>query len=116
GAIGYASTENRMSTINENQHDLLKKITTQALRHGLKSVDGEGAFAVVSDVNTGEVLSAVRVTRRGKQLEVDSNSLFLNVTNSPWSTAKPFVVAQAIENAVVKPGTLMDCENGVYVA
>lgn len=105
---------NLVLTIDKNvqyivEKELLAAVTAARARNGL---------AVVMDPRTGEILaSAVAPAFNPNQGNI-TGSIWKNrsITDvfEPGSTFKPFVVGSALEEGVVKPTDIYDCENGSY--
>jgi len=79
----------------------------------------EAACAIVMNPQTGEVLAmASRPTYSPNDLaNVPSNAWrnqAINIVYEPGSTFKPFIVAWALQQGILKPGEVFDCENGEY--
>ncbi|MFN9942668.1 MAG: penicillin-binding transpeptidase domain-containing protein, partial [bacterium] len=78
------------------------------------------ADAVVVDVPRGEILA---IANRRAQNPNDSNGLRIDsFTNhaamdaiEPGSVFKPFVAAAALEEGLVQPETIIDCEGGAWL-
>lgn len=77
------------------------------------------AYAVVVDIPTGEILA---IANRPAQNSNDTSDIRMDsFTNhaaedaiEPGSVFKPFVAAAALEEAVVTPNTVIDCEGGAW--
>lgn len=88
-----------------------------ALYQTVRMFDASSASAVVADVKTGEILAlanypffnpnAFRTTPAAHRRHRAITDVF-----EPGSTMKPFVFAAAMDMGVLKPGDLIDCENG----
>ncbi len=96
----------------ELQYALESELETATRLHKAK-----GAVGVVLDAQTSEILALAHVPL------VDSNHAFKEnpedrrgraVTDAfePGSTLKPFVIAAALHERTIKPGTKIDCEGG----
>jgi cell division protein FtsI (penicillin-binding protein 3) len=77
------------------------------------------ATAVVLDVQTGEILALANrpVTNVNDRAKRDMRKLRnhgVADAHEPGSVVKPFVVALAIEDGIVRPDTLVDCEGGYW--
>ncbi len=97
----------------------LQFITQYYLDKEAQAADSESAFAIIMDPNTGAILAMADYP------EFDPNKyweypakLWRNraVTDDfePGSTMKPFVVAGALSEGLVKPDAVFNCYNGKY--
>jgi cell division protein FtsI (penicillin-binding protein 3) len=89
------------------------------LKEAVESKMAKGAMAIVMDPRTGEVLAMAQepgfnpnVFSRSN-LELKKNRA-INDSFDPGSTFKPFVVAAALEEGVLKEKEQIFCENGAY--
>jgi cell division protein FtsI (penicillin-binding protein 3) len=89
------------------------------LKEAVESKMAKGAMAIVMDPRTGEVLAMAQepgfnpnVFSRSN-LELKKNRV-INDSFDPGSTFKPFVVAAALEEGVLKEKEQIFCENGAY--
>ena len=83
-----------------------------------------GAVAVVMDPNTGDILALVNwpyfdpntfaTLKPDKLQKLSKNSAVLD-TYEPGSTFKPFTMCGALEENVLNPNTVIDCESGVAI-
>ncbi len=89
------------------------------LKAAVKDKGAKGGFAIVMDPRTGEILALAN------ELGFDPNRLSevnpatgknkaITDCFDPGSTFKPFLVAGALEEGVVKETDLFNCENGNY--
>ena len=94
----------------------IQSAVASALAHGLERTKAKGAFAIVSDVNDGTLLATVHASRtaNGEIVFDSAESDFLSQDFNPWSVAKPFTVALAIERGLTNPQEVQNCENGAY--
>jgi cell division protein FtsI (penicillin-binding protein 3) len=79
----------------------------------------EAACAIVMNPQTGEVLAmASRPTYSPNNLAnvpADAwRNQAINIVYEPGSTFKPFIVAWALQQGVLKPDEVFNCENGEY--
>ncbi len=91
-----------------------EKRSTRLLRRGSRKPP-----AVVMNPQTGEVLAmASRPGRTAEQSgERPANAWrtgAINIVYEPGSTFKPFIVAWALQQGVLKPDEVFNCENGEY--
>ena len=87
-----------------------------------RAVDREGAKwggVLVADTESGEILAWAQYpffnpnAFREYPAAVYRNRLALDALE-PGSTFKPFLIASALEEKVVNPDTLINCENGIW--
>ncbi|MDG2128576.1 MAG: penicillin-binding protein 2 [Fuerstiella sp.] len=79
----------------------------------------QGASVIVMEPHTGEVLAMA--SRPGfnpnapAEVPADAwTNLAVSAVFEPGSTFKPFIVAWAIENGLLKPDDMIPCSNGAY--
>ncbi|MBU4370876.1 MAG: PASTA domain-containing protein [Proteobacteria bacterium] len=121
----YPRVERPETVQKENYHLVLtidnriQHLVESHLKAAVKNKGAKGGFAIVMDPKTGEILALAN------ELGFDPNrfsSVNLAagknkaITDSfdPGSTFKPFLVAAALEEGVVKETDLFNCENGSY--
>jgi cell division protein FtsI (penicillin-binding protein 3) len=105
---------NLVLTIDKNVQYIVEK----ELQAAVTAARARNGLAVVMDPRTGEILaSAVAPAFNPNQGSI-TGSIWKNraITDvfEPGSTFKPFVVGSALEEGVVKPADIYDCENGSY--
>src|SRR2546427_5937063 len=88
------------------------------LAKAVKSTAAAGGWAVVLDVDTGAVLAlaanpAFDANKPGRDPMVWRDRAVQDQLE-PGSTIKSFVVARAIEERVLRPDELLDCEHGLW--
>jgi cell division protein FtsI (penicillin-binding protein 3) len=98
---------------------MLQSEAEAALHEVVKATGGRGGLVIVLDPATGDLLAlaeapgfdpnAFRTTPYG----ATRAHAFLDAAD-PGSTAKPFVVAAALERGVLAEHEIIDCENGSY--
>ncbi|HJN77945.1 MAG TPA: penicillin-binding protein [Myxococcota bacterium] len=77
------------------------------------------ATAVVIDVETGQILAVANRPvsnpndRRARTAEGLRNHA-IGDAHEPGSVLKPFVIALAVDDGIVQPDTLIDCEDGAW--
>ncbi len=97
----------------------LQYIAEKELAEGVKSSHARAGTVVVLDPSTGEVLAMA------SQPDYNPNAFAryrprqwrdraICDTYEPGSTMKMFLLAAALDKGVVKPSTVIDCENGAY--
>jgi cell division protein FtsI (penicillin-binding protein 3) len=92
----------------------------QALADAVTRFNGRSGMAMVVRVETGDILALAHypffnsnIPRQTKPA-VRRNRAALDIYE-PGSTMKPFLFASALENKVVDPNKVFDCENGKWV-
>ena len=105
-------------------HDVMLTIDAQiqsaaetALADAVHKFEAKRGIAVVADVKSGELLALADYPFFNPNTYRSSTAAARKVTAvtdtyEPGSTMKPFMMAAALEEHVVKPGDLVDCENG----
>lgn len=96
----------------------IQHATEEALWRVMVSSAPESAMAVVMDIETGAILAMASVPSanpndghaREQQVLFKNHAAMDQV--EPGSVFKPFVVAAALEEGLVQPDTLIDCELG----
>ena len=105
---------NLVLTIDKN----IQYIVEKELQAAVTAARAQSGLAVVIDPRTGEILaSAVAPAFNPNQGSVPGDiwkNRAITDVFEPGSTFKPFVVGSALEEGVVKPEDLYDCENGSY--
>lgn len=99
-----------------------KYIQFVAERELAKAVNQNGAksgIAIIMESDTGKILALANVPTFNPNAVSEYSSFQLrnrSVSDSfePGSTFKTFLVAAAIEEKIVRPGDMFNCENGVY--
>lgn len=91
----------------------LQALAYQRLREAVTEHKAKSGSVVVLDAQTGEALAITNYpsyspTSRRRFNDLAGRNRALTDANEPGSTMKPFVVAQAIENGLVRPDTVMD--------
>lgn len=97
----------------------IQHIVESSLSEAIKDKGAKGGFAIVMDTKTGEILAMA--DKPGFDPNTFSSYGNGRGTNriigecfDPGSTFKPFLVAGALEEGVVKETTRLNCENGMY--
>ena len=95
----------------------IQHIAEQALDRTMAETEAQKAYAVVLDVHTGEILAiANRPTQNPNDTSEYDSARFKNHAAldaiEPGSVFKPFIAAAALEEDMVRPETLVDCEQG----
>ncbi len=95
--------------------------TERALERAMIASAPEAAMAVVMDIRTGEILAMASLpSGNPNDGEVRAQQILFKNRPSmdqiePGSVMKPFVVAAALEEGLVTPETLVNCELGSWV-
>jgi cell division protein FtsI (penicillin-binding protein 3) len=90
-----------------------------ALEEVVKATGGRGGLVIVLDPASGDVLALAEGPGfdpnrfRTTPYAATRSHAFLDAAD-PGSTAKPFVVAAALEAGVLRKDEVIDCENGSY--
>lgn len=94
----------------------IQQVTEEALDKIVEASVPHSVTAVVMDVKTGEILAlANRPTINLNKPSRDTSRLqnyAVSYANEPGSVIKPFVVAEALNEGLVRPTSMMDCEGG----
>lgn len=99
---------------------VIQQITSKALKEGVENAKAKGGFALVGNPHTGEIYAMASYPDYNPN---DGARLKLSATRNkaisdifePGSVVKPFVVAEAMEQNLIKLDTMHDCEkSGVY--
>ncbi|HMM39531.1 MAG TPA: penicillin-binding transpeptidase domain-containing protein [Desulfovibrio sp.] len=97
----------------------IQDLTEQALAEAVRKYEAQSGMAIVVHVKSGEILALANYpffnpnVSRSSPASVRRNRAALDVVE-PGSTMKPFLVAAALEEKVVTPEQLIDCENGKW--
>lgn len=97
----------------------IQHIVEQVLDETMERTGSQKAYAVVIDVETGDVLAlGNRPTQNPNDTSLLDLKLFKNHAAmdaiEPGSVFKPFVAAAALEEGLVRPETMVDCEGGAW--
>jgi cell division protein FtsI (penicillin-binding protein 3) len=105
----------RLTLDSEIQH-----VAEQALDEAMVASQPEAAMAVVMDVQTGAILALASrpggnpndgVSKAHQEMFKDRPAMD---QIEPGSVMKPFIAAAALEEGLVTPGTIIDCELGSW--
>ena len=107
---------NVVLTINQN----VQYIVERALDKAMATHNAKGACAIVQRVATGEILAmasrpAFDLNRYG---QVDRDAWLnrtIGLVYEPGSTMKAAVIAAVLNEGLVTPSTIVDCENGYWL-
>jgi cell division protein FtsI (penicillin-binding protein 3) len=97
----------------------IQDITERAMEGAMERTGSESAYAVVMEVGTGEILAMVSLPSQnpndGASISMD---LFKNHAAmdaiEPGSVFKPFVAAAAVDEGLLNPSSMVDCEGGAW--
>jgi cell division protein FtsI/penicillin-binding protein 2 len=97
----------------------LQDMTERALDDVMEEHHAEGAWAIVQDVHTGQILAMA--SRPGYNLNDFRNSSenerlnrAIGYTYEPGSTLKAITLAAVLNEGLVTPETMIDCEGGTW--
>ncbi len=97
----------------------IQHFAEEALDEAMEVTGAEAAWAVVMEVSTGEILA---LANRPSQNPNDTTKLKMSSFKNraaldayePGSVFKPFIAAAALEEGLVTPSTLINCEGGAW--
>ena len=119
--FGEISREN-----GHNGHDLyltirepIQAILEEEIDKMMETTKAARAYMVMADPNTGDILAvAQRPTfNPNDRSNLKSSSMgnpIAEMAFEPGSIMKPFAVAGALDMGIVRPNTIIDCENGCW--
>ncbi|WP_133621816.1 penicillin-binding protein [Bradymonas sediminis] len=95
----------------------IQRVAEQSLKNAVEKFEAKGGYAVVMDVQTGEVLALANTpsfdpNHFGEYTSGDWRLRSVTDTFEPGSTFKPFVLAAALEAKKVSLHSQFDTENG----
>ena len=118
GGVDAGQTINAGHSVRVTLDASIQYAAERALDEAMAVSQPESAMAVVIDVHTGEIL-AMASRPGGNANDGESKADQANFKNhpamdqvEPGSVFKPFVAAAALEEGLVEPTTMMDCELG----
>jgi len=85
-------------------------VVERSLKNAVIKERAKAGHVVVTKPKTGEILAIASFYRNSKKIK----SGIISDVFEPGSTIKPIIAAIAIENKVVYPGQIINCENGRY--
>ena len=93
----------------------IQEIAQEALEIGVHKANAKQGFVIVSEVNSGKILAIANYPsfnpNNPRGIEIDrTQNLALGLRFEPGSVLKPFVVALALDQGLVDPGELLNCE------
>ena len=97
----------------------LQAIVEEELDLMCERVKPHAAWAVLVDPETGDVLAAAQrptfnPNDRSTMTTESSTNRLSELALEPGSIMKPFVISYALDKGFVTPGTMVDCEQGVW--
>ncbi len=97
----------------------IQDITQTELKKAVKEYDAKSGIAIVQDPQTGKILAMASYpdfnpNTFAKSLKSELRNKAIADNFDPGSTFKPFVVAAALEENVIKPNDIFYCEEGTY--
>ena len=97
----------------------LQAIVEEELDLMCERVKPHAAWAVLVDPSTGDVLAAAQrptfnPNDRDTMTPESSTNRLSELALEPGSIMKPFVISYALDKGFVTPGTIVDCEQGVW--
>ncbi len=97
----------------------LQAIVEEELDLMCERVKPHAAWAVLVDPSNGDVLAAAQrptfnPNDRGTMTPESSANRLSELALEPGSIMKPFVISYALDKGFVTPGTIVDCEQGVW--
>ncbi len=110
---------NRSSEVVLTIDSNLQYITHRELEKGFEKYDPNWAIGIIQDPHTGEILALATYPERNSiQIsKIDNNKLKNKAVSNifePGSTFKIVTAAGALEEELVTPGEMIDCEGGEY--
>ena len=117
GVVVKRSTEGHTVRLTIDRH--IQFIAEEALGRAVELYRPKGAFVIVMDPHTGDLLAIANApTFDPNEFGEFDRASFRNraVSDSfePGSTMKPFLVATALDLGLVTPQMVFDCEHGAY--
>ncbi|WP_022661324.1 penicillin-binding transpeptidase domain-containing protein [Paucidesulfovibrio longus] len=97
----------------------IQDVTEQALADTVEKYEAKGGVALVVDIPTGEILAIANYpffnpnAYRSSTAHDRRNRAAMDAPE-PGSTMKPLLFAAALDQGVITPDKLIDCENGRY--
>ncbi len=97
----------------------LQRSVEKILAKAVEKYQAQEAMAVVSNVKTGELLAIATVPTIDPNTPFETDEKFLwsshalSYAYEPGSTAKVLTYAFALNDGVIQPDTIIDCEDGV---
>ncbi|MBN8548985.1 MAG: penicillin-binding protein 2 [Deltaproteobacteria bacterium] len=97
----------------------LQMIVDEELAAGKENANAKSAMAALVDADTGDILAisqapAYNYNVRNVKSKAELTNKIAETVFEPGSIMKPLVAAAAMEEKVVSPGEMINCENGRY--
>lgn len=117
--LGYDLKDTKGETLRLTIDSVMQGILEEEFAMARLDSEAKQVFGVILDPSTGEILAI----GQDKRFNPDANKITeseelrdfaLQDTFEPGSTLKPLVVALALEEGVVSPSKIIDCEKGRY--
>ena len=98
----------------------LQRMVESALDEAMAQHHAEGAWAIIQDVQTGEILAlAARpgfdLNEYGKSTDAEKLNRPIGYSYEPGSTFKAGTIAAAFNEGIITPERVYDCENGTWM-
>ena len=98
----------------------IQYILEQTLEAGVRKNQAKGGWGIVQRVRTGEILAMASLPAFDlNDFRASTTSERLNrstgVVYEPGSTLKPVAISAALNEGIVTPSTVFDCENGAWL-
>ncbi len=98
---------------------VLQRILEEEFKLGQEETRAKAVSGVLMDAETGEILSLVQqsalaVSEPQALSSADLKNIVIEESFEPGSTLKPIVALAALENKLLQPTDLLDCEGGSY--
>jgi cell division protein FtsI (penicillin-binding protein 3) len=115
----------KTNTKKEDSHSLVLTIDSRIqylveskLKEAVRAKSAKGGYAIVMDPKTGEILALANEPSYNPNKSKDTPDKGKNRAIAdcfdPGSTFKPFLVAAALDEAVINVNSRFNCENGQY--
>lgn len=97
----------------------IQRVTEEALQKAMVNTGASGAYGIVVDVRSGEILAMANVPglnpndQAGLDVGLLQNRPVMDAIE-PGSVFKPFIAAAALEDGVITPTTVLYCERGAW--
>ncbi|WKZ56635.1 MAG: penicillin-binding protein 2 [Bdellovibrionota bacterium] len=96
---------------------MVQTVLQEELERGRKSANAKAAMGVMVDAYSGQILAlghspSVNLNLPARHSKADLAEPVLESVFEPGSVMKPFVAAAALQEGLVRPTDLVDCESG----
>lgn len=122
-SYGFAKTESvrNGSNVYLTIDEPVQAIVEEEIDKLMEKWDARAAYVVMVEPRTGNIIAmAQRPTFNPNDRSTYTPDRYRNRliedTFEPGSTMKPIVISRALDNMIVTPSTLIDCENGYWQA